>query len=281
MEKSDFAKLVSRWNHKRKMKVQARRLTQQMAPRLKFAPEGNNERVQAALSFLQPKSCGIELIRIGPDNDGGYLLPNDLEDIAALFSPGVSDTLGFDVEIARRGIPCFLADASVSPPTDLLENMEFIQKFIGASDDNSFITMEAWMSGRAPENHDLMLQMDIEGAEYDVLSELTEEQIQRFRIIVIEFHHLHEIFDAEHAKAMTRVFEKLSRTHVPCHVHANNVVAYFEWEGLTVPPVIEVSYIRKDRVKKLGEAQIPHPLDQCNNPKLPDVPTPAFWQANP
>ena len=32
-----------------------------------------------------------ELVRLGGNNDGGYLLPNDLEGITACFSPGVDN----------------------------------------------------------------------------------------------------------------------------------------------------------------------------------------------
>lgn len=45
--------------------------------------------------------------------DGGYLIPDDLEGISACFSPGVDDRATFETSLIARGIPCFLADASV------------------------------------------------------------------------------------------------------------------------------------------------------------------------
>jgi hypothetical protein len=38
----------------------------------------------------------VPLIRLGADGDGGYLVPDDLEDVAACFSPGVDDRASFE-----------------------------------------------------------------------------------------------------------------------------------------------------------------------------------------
>jgi hypothetical protein len=43
----------------------------------------------ALLERLYPVEGGHPLIRVGPDGDGGYLLPDDLSGIVACFSPGV------------------------------------------------------------------------------------------------------------------------------------------------------------------------------------------------
>lgn len=44
--------------------------------------------LEAFISKVRPVDCGIELIRIGGEADGGYLIPNDLEGIEYCFSPG-------------------------------------------------------------------------------------------------------------------------------------------------------------------------------------------------
>ena len=56
---------------------------------------------------LQPQNCGKEMIRIGGDFDGGYLVPNDLEGIQYCFSPGVSNKSSFEDHLADLGI-CWL-----------------------------------------------------------------------------------------------------------------------------------------------------------------------------
>ena len=44
---------------------------------------------------LHPKKTIKPLIRMGPNGDGGYLIPDDLEGIEACFSPGVDQVSGF------------------------------------------------------------------------------------------------------------------------------------------------------------------------------------------
>ena len=57
-------------------------------------------------------SC--DLIRIGGEGDGGYLIPNVFDKISYCFSPGVDYTANFEKELSEKfGIKSFMADASV------------------------------------------------------------------------------------------------------------------------------------------------------------------------
>ncbi len=71
------------------------------------------------LPFLRiswPVALPIPMIRCGGDGDGAYLLPDDLDGIKALFSPGVESIAAFETEMAGRGMTCYMADASVACP---------------------------------------------------------------------------------------------------------------------------------------------------------------------
>jgi hypothetical protein len=46
-----------------------------------------------------------------------------------------------------------------------------------------------------PSSDDLILQMDIEGAEWHVLLNVSRDTLRRFRIIVIELHDLERLMD--------------------------------------------------------------------------------------
>src|SRR5690349_1744358 len=87
--------------------------------------------VTALLQKLHPQNCGIELIRCGAERDGGYLIPDDLEGIEYLFSPGVKDITAFEDQLANCGIKSFLADYSIDRPP--VERPEFVfdKKFLG------------------------------------------------------------------------------------------------------------------------------------------------------
>ena len=86
-----------------------------------------------ALGVLRPYNCAHSLIRIGPEADGGYLLPDCLQGIAASFSPGVSFEFGFDLDLLARGIPVHMADASVDLPKNLHDGASF-EAFLEAVD---------------------------------------------------------------------------------------------------------------------------------------------------
>jgi hypothetical protein len=61
--------------------------------------------------------------------------------------------------------------------------------------------------------------------------------------------------------------------------HLGNVGLY-QFKGCDFPPLVEATYLRKDRVSgDLTPAHVPHPLDQRKDRRFDDQPTPAFWQS--
>jgi hypothetical protein len=107
--------------------------------------------------------------RFGPKRDGGYLLPDDLEGIGGCVSPGVSAECGFDMDIADLGIDVYLADASVSSPPVAHERFRFSKLHFDTFNSSDTVTIDDFCRLISPAS-DLLLQMDIEGAEYRVLN---------------------------------------------------------------------------------------------------------------
>ena len=73
-------------------------------------------------NLLKPiKLNNLELHRYGNQyGDGGYILPNDFQNIKYLFSLGVGTQYSFEEDMNNRNIKCFLADYSVG--TSSFEN---------------------------------------------------------------------------------------------------------------------------------------------------------------
>ena len=96
------------------------------------------------LPIVWPQS----MVRIGGDQDGGYLLPDDLDGIEFCFSPGVADSASFESDLQTRfGIQSFLADASVDGPPEGFDAAGFQKIFIGDRPNNSrFQTLEHWIA---------------------------------------------------------------------------------------------------------------------------------------
>jgi hypothetical protein len=234
--------------------------------------------VDGLIRALRPIDSGVSLIRLGPERDGGYLVPDDLDGIAYAFSPGVSTESGFEAALGDRGIRVFLADFSVDRPAEPHPKFVFDKKFVGALSDETFMTLDEWKNAHIPDyTGDLLLQMDIEGAEFESLLGASPALLAQFRIMVIEFHYLQDFWNRPVFELVSRVFRKLLLTHSVVHIHPNNCCGSVKSRGLEIPRVAEFTFYRHDRLRRRDPARLfPHPLDRDNTRK-PTLILPGCW----
>lgn len=230
----------------------------------------------ALLEVLRPQPSPVPLMRLGGNWDGAYLLPDDLKNIVACFSPGVSNTKRFEDELLDRyGIPSHMCDftSEVSKfRTPLKDGQTFRKLWLDVNGAENSISLEQWVAEEVGDSPgDLILQIDIEGAEYRNLIAASDELLSRFRIIVIE---LHALFQVNHPDRFSRelgpLLDKLGRQFICIHAHPNNCEGEFRVSDsdLNLPKVHELTFLRRDRFKsrkKRHEVLIPHPLDIPQN----------------
>ncbi len=238
--------------------------------------------IENFISRFREKYISCELIRIGGDGDGGYLLPDILNDISYCFSPGVSQTSFFEKELSENyNIQSFMVDASVDKPPLSDLNFHFLSKYLGTSTDSKFITLSHWLEDTTGFNEiGKILQMDIEGAEYDVLIYEDAKTLASFSIIIIEFHFVDHIFKKDFLKMISSIFEKIYKYFSICHVHPNNDACLIELDGIAVPKMMEVTFIRNDLLKKHAnnkEIILPHVLDKKNVKNKKEIIMPRIW----
>jgi hypothetical protein len=229
------------------------------------------------LPALFPIQTEKPLIRMGPEGDGGYLVPDDLDDVQACFSPGVSLISGFELECAERGIDVHMADASVESPADRHPRFHFRKAFIGNRTQGDFVTMDDWIADAIGERKgDLILQMDIEGWEFKALNAISEDNLRRFRIIIMEFHGLDYLLPYK-----IRTFRKILKNHSCVHIHPNNCCEPAKTGGVPVPRMMEFTFYRNDRIKSREfQSTFPNPLDRDNTTN-PTVVLPDYWYRKP
>ncbi|MEO1578452.1 MAG: FkbM family methyltransferase [Pseudomonadota bacterium] len=246
--------------------------------RYRMSQTSDMAEVRRVLASLKPVATARPLIRIGPDRDGGYLVPDDLSGIVAALSPGISAEDGFDLALAERGIDVFMADASVHGPPRSHPRYHFHKVFLGAENHGPFQRIDSFAKAHLPANGDLILQMDIEGSEWPVLLDASAELMHRFRIIVIELHQLDQVFHSFGLRILEAAFARLARTHRIVHLHPNNAEHVAERNGVRVPKLIEMTLLRRDRGFQEGmTVSLPHPLDSDCITHRPGIVQPRWW----
>lgn len=250
--------------------------------------------VVETLKLLRPQPCPVRLVRLGGEYDGAYLVPDDLEGVIACFSPGVDNTKTFEDDLAalygiRSHLCDFSSDAS-SLTTPLLEGMQtFEKKWLDVGGVPDSISLDEWVARREPVG-DLMLQMDIEGAEFRNILGASGETLRRFRVIVMEVHGVHAAGDLGYfSTAVGPLMRRLDEEFVCVHAHPNNCCGevVHPATGMNLPGPIELTFLRRDRyVGVAPETMIapsfPHPNDILRNvPGNPPLFLNAAWSDSP
>jgi hypothetical protein len=232
---------------------------------------------------IKPITTNKKLIRIGGEFDAGYLIPDDLIGIQNCFSPGVSIEAYFENELAEKyGIKSFMADYSVedSPIKNMM--LSFKKAFIGFENRENYISLENWISECSlDQDTDMILQMDIEGGEYNVIIETDNKIFDKFRIIIIEFHMFDQVFNKSGHQLIASCFYKLLKSFEIVHIHPNNCSDTVVHDTYEVPPVIEFTFLRKDRIgKKMFTNEFPNKLDKDNQPNKKSIILPRCFFEN-
>lgn len=258
------ARNIWRFNeHRRSRFLKSARHTESLVTRVEL---------EDFLTSVRPINTEHELIRVGANGDGGYLVPNILKDIDFVFSPGVANTATFEEALIAVGIPCYLADYSVEVSPISGDKVDFEKKFIGRFDNEMFMTMDTWIKMKKIDSNNLLLQMDIEGAEWDVFDSMAHETLLKFRVIVIEFHNLHLLFFRFSFERIKKIFELLLNDFYIVHYHPNNNDGLQEFLGLKISPTAEITFLRKDSCsEKVPRDKITHLLDTQNSDWKPFV----------
>lgn len=253
-----------------------------MFPRINTQQATRDEDIIRLVRKLGPLDNAKGLVRFGPAGDGGYLMPDDLDGVGALISPGVSQQCGFDLEIANRGIQVYMADFSVDTPPVKHPNFNFVKKYLDTYSSDESITLDAMLQPTPlySSGTDLIMQMDIEGAEYRLLHSIKECLLKRFRIIIIEFHNLHQLYWRFQFDFIRSAFEKILQGHNVVHIHPNNCHQPVRRGKFYIPPVMEFTFYRRDRdtFRPGSSLRFPHRLDADNVPGRPSVVLPECWR---
>ena len=218
------------------------------------------------VQLMRPMAPQRDSVRVGGSGDGGYVVPDYLDGLDGVVSIGVGGDVSFDLWFAERGVPVFQYDHTVAESPVAHDRFTFRPLAWAPGDGEGTRSLEGMLreNGLA-ESRNLLLQFDVEGAEWACLDALGEGFLDRFRVIVGEFHGLDRLGDEKYFEAVSRALGLIDATHACTHVHANNCCGIHLVAGVPVPAVIELSFLRRsESTFTPSDAPIPGPLDRPN-----------------
>jgi hypothetical protein len=235
--------------------------------------------LELILKLLRPEKVGTSLKRLGSNGDGGYLIPDDLIGIGSCFSPGVGENSDFEGDLAKLGIKSFLIDGTIEKLPFLDPLFHFTKKNLSVfPTSSSEVTFDEWVSANSNSaDGDLILQMDIEGTEWGVLMNASNSLLEKFRIITIEFHDLHLISTKLGFDLIWSVLNKINKIFVVVHIHPNNWRIPININGIDIPPILEVTYLRRDRANFGVVNDFSNAKDVRNMPGLAEISLSRIW----
>lgn len=215
--------------------------------------------LQGLLRISKPEE--FELVRVGNPYDGGYIMLNDFLAGSIAYSFGIGGNVSWDRDMASRGYEVFMYDHTIKDlPEDNPHFHYFRQGIAGSTTQNDKLrTLEDFIAVNHHEDkRDMILKMDVEGAEWEFLSSVSSELLSRFSQILFEFHWLNEIEDTS---LILEALKKINTTHQLIHLHPCNFSWGISINGKKFCNILEASYIRKDKYITTEDPDIQLPLD--------------------
>jgi hypothetical protein len=223
-------------------------------------------------------------VRIGNEHDGGYVAFNELCQVTeTVYSVGVGNDVGFEKDWVAR-----------YPETEI-HLFDPVIKDLPQADKRFYLHRFGLGLKWEPLKdvaQDSLLKMDIEWHEWPAILKFDEQELLKFTQLLIEFHIVHveprqgltpyfqgfyqEVYDSINQDLFDmylKVMGKLLNHFWIFHIHANNSLPVIRVNGFNFPPLLEISFVRKDIVVDgyLTKTRFPTAVDRPNKTDRPDI----------
>jgi len=247
------------------------------------------------LDLLRPRHSYFTMRRFGGEGDGAYVLPDidggSIGSIGSVFSAGVGNRKEFEDELLQLyGARSYLLDRSSSETTlrtPLGAGQTLERKWLAAVSGPESISLRDWVAAHTAETErDLVLSVDIEGAEWEALSSAPIGLLDRFALIVIELHGLKDFGSPDlYRRKIRPMLTTLFHHHSSVHVSPNNCcgTVMLPSLGIALPKTLELTLVHNRLLPREPLARstpaFPHELDinQNQKSKPPLFLVGSFW----
>lgn len=230
------------------------------------------------LIALEVHNWPFDKQRLGRNADGGYIIcdiPNIEYDL--FLSGGVGKDISFEEDFLQKypKVPCYAFDPGCKklpqrvPGVDTIyaEMINVVTKKIGKHEKGNETNLINYLCSYK----NVFVKLDIEGGEYNLWEALTDEHMNKIAQLVIEIH-------PTDFSVFKSFILKTHKTHELFHVHCNNVVSLADYsydiDGIPIPMLIELTYVRKDLLNfslEKNKSPLPSSLDKPNMAHLKDI----------
>ena len=215
----------------------------------------------------------FELVRVGPANDGGYIMLDDFHGSKIAYSFGICDDVRWDKDMTSRGYDVFMYDHTIENLPE--ENSRFHWQKLGIIDgktqDERLKTLEYLLEQNHHENEkNMILKMDVEGAEWGFLQSVSSDVLKQFDQITFE---LHNLINPENPELLLEALRKINKTHQLIHLHGNNFSDYINVGGKNFARAAEASYVLREKYNFSGnyDGELPLTIDNPDTDFLPEI----------
>lgn len=207
------------------------------------------------MEHLRVYQSPYQKIRLGNNNDGGYIICDLSSNYDVFLSGGIGNDISFEEAFLQKysDVVCYAYDGTKpSLPKPQSDRLFYCNKNLASKETKNTSNLQFFFKKYT----NIFMKMDIEGGENDLFRSFSDEDLLKIEQLVIEFHSAQQII----------IPSRLANTHWLIHFHANNCCGTRMINNIEVPNVFECTYIRK----KVGETlayntdPIPSPLDQPN-----------------
>lgn len=231
------------------------------------------EQIYETLLLLRPWDIDIPKIRVGHERDGGYILADRLDVSDTVISVGINRETSFDRDMAKLGKRIFQYDHTIEAPPEVYETATWYKLGLGPQDDpeKRMISLPSIVRNAQIGTNQGILKMDIENAEWDVLSIIDFDTLSKFSQITMEIHRIERLYDTAHRTKVKATLSKILEQFTLFHVHANNCTKMTRVDSFFTPECMEVSFIKTNLVNRTPTRTLyPTPIDRPNNPRNPE-----------
>lgn len=233
-----------------------------------------------------------DLIRLGQDHDGGYIVSqSDVKKSDVLVSLGIGNDWSFEIDFINiKKVPIYAYDGFVNQKVylknilkrfltfykfnQLLESIKIyfsylkffrgeiqhIKKVVSSEDNEIFNIISLDSIIEIADKKNIFFSIDIEGFEYRIFDTLIAKQDQICGLVI-------EIHDCDlHLDKIKSFIEDFSLPLV--HIHANNGSNIFKKKD-NIPQILELTFSKNADLYE--KHIIPHKLDMPGFPEFEDV----------